>query len=275
MPAAESARGDAERFSQARDAPWRRALAQHTGEQDDHAQVDLAAKEPNRGWSQPFAARVTAEAESPVPLGAETGGTAPRLARVVGTVEAATADQAATGSCGRGEIQVDCEQGLEQLRIGERIGVQRSSERGTMAKVGRNDPCPCGSGQKYKRCCLPREEAAAAEAAAQAAAREREAEAALAAYDHLDEDSNAVIDLIDAGRLDEAEQAAQTLTVRYPEVHDGLERLAMVYAARGDRPRAAEYYRKAADFVHERADQYGPKMEEYFRRKITELETEA
>jgi uncharacterized protein len=21
------------------------------------------------------------------------------------------------------------------------------------AKVGRNDPCPCGSGQKYKRCC--------------------------------------------------------------------------------------------------------------------------
>jgi uncharacterized protein YecA (UPF0149 family) len=21
-------------------------------------------------------------------------------------------------------------------------------------KVGRNDPCPCGSGQKLKRCCL-------------------------------------------------------------------------------------------------------------------------
>ncbi|TMO99282.1 YecA family protein, partial [Pseudoalteromonas sp. S3178] len=20
-------------------------------------------------------------------------------------------------------------------------------------KVGRNDPCPCGSGQKYKQCC--------------------------------------------------------------------------------------------------------------------------
>jgi len=24
-------------------------------------------------------------------------------------------------------------------------------------KVGRNDPCPCGSGQKYKFCCLPEE----------------------------------------------------------------------------------------------------------------------
>ena len=22
------------------------------------------------------------------------------------------------------------------------------------AKIGRNDPCPCGSGRKYKRCCL-------------------------------------------------------------------------------------------------------------------------
>ena len=24
-------------------------------------------------------------------------------------------------------------------------------------KVGRNDPCPCGSGKKYKRCCAPLE----------------------------------------------------------------------------------------------------------------------
>jgi uncharacterized protein YecA (UPF0149 family) len=22
------------------------------------------------------------------------------------------------------------------------------------ARVGRNDPCPCGSGSKFKRCCL-------------------------------------------------------------------------------------------------------------------------
>ena len=24
------------------------------------------------------------------------------------------------------------------------------------AKIGRNDPCPCGSGKKYKHCCLNR-----------------------------------------------------------------------------------------------------------------------
>ncbi|MDO9471295.1 MAG: SEC-C metal-binding domain-containing protein [Nitrosomonas sp.] len=21
-------------------------------------------------------------------------------------------------------------------------------------KIGRNDPCPCGNGRKYKKCCL-------------------------------------------------------------------------------------------------------------------------
>ena len=24
-------------------------------------------------------------------------------------------------------------------------------------KVGRNDPCPCGSGKKYKKCCLDKD----------------------------------------------------------------------------------------------------------------------
>jgi hypothetical protein len=25
-------------------------------------------------------------------------------------------------------------------------------------KIGRNAPCPCGSGKKYKKCCLPKKE---------------------------------------------------------------------------------------------------------------------
>jgi len=23
----------------------------------------------------------------------------------------------------------------------------------SLKKIGRNDPCPCGSGKKYKKCC--------------------------------------------------------------------------------------------------------------------------
>ena len=43
---------------------------------------------------------------------------------------------------------------LEQARMagsGEAQTVQQVV-RGA-AKVGRNDPCPCGSGKKYKKCC--------------------------------------------------------------------------------------------------------------------------
>ncbi len=28
-----------------------------------------------------------------------------------------------------------------------------------MAQTGRNEPCPCGSGKKYKKCCLEQEQA--------------------------------------------------------------------------------------------------------------------
>jgi DNA-binding SARP family transcriptional activator len=144
-----------------------------------------------------------------------------------------------------------------------------------MAKIGRNDPCPCGSGRKYKKCCGPRDQAAAVErAAAQRQADASGSTSAVLVEDELDAASNQVIDLIDAGRLDEAEHAAQDLLVRYPDVHDGLERLAMVAAARGDRSRAAEYYRKAADFVHAHADGYDPEEEIYLRGKATEFSTE-
>jgi hypothetical protein len=47
-----------------------------------------------------------------------------------------------------------------------------------MAKPGRNDRCPCGSGKKYKACCLTRDEAAERDRlAAEHAGREARAEA--------------------------------------------------------------------------------------------------
>src|ERR671922_547148 len=40
-------------------------------------------------------------------------------------------------------------------RNGSNSTVQRPlPPRRELAKVGRNDPCPCGSGKKYKFCCL-------------------------------------------------------------------------------------------------------------------------
>lgn len=39
----------------------------------------------------------------------------------------------------------------ETLRQGS--GHELKIKKGSNGKVGRNDPCPCGSGKKYKKCC--------------------------------------------------------------------------------------------------------------------------
>src|SRR5260370_10920902 len=97
-----------------------------------------------------------------------------------------------------------------------------------MAKPGSNDPCPCGSGNKYKKCCLAKEEAVAREQLAKAEARRiestvahrlhlREGRAAIAARlsraedageDELTVTSKAAAALGPAGKLNDAEQAS-------------------------------------------------------------------
>ncbi len=47
-----------------------------------------------------------------------------------------------------------------------------------MDKIGRNDPCPCGSGKKYKKCCLEKDEREKSEQLKQARAQEEAADAA-------------------------------------------------------------------------------------------------
>ncbi|MGH6826619.1 SEC-C metal-binding domain-containing protein [Methyloceanibacter sp.] len=156
-------------------------------------------------------------------------------------------------------------------------------------KTGRNDPCPCGSGQKYKRCCLDKDQAAeskafaaqAAEAAASQAKFNAKMAAARAAFDEqgyaeeedeLTEASNAAVDLVHAGKLDEAEHAARDLLVRFPEVHDGYDRLGMVHEARGEKKLAADCYRKVVEFCLAHSDQYDPHFATRFQQMVEELD---
>lgn len=43
--------------------------------------------------------------------------------------------------------------------VGRRAPIPGGSVRDPMHKIGRNDPCPCGSGLKYKKCCLEKSQA--------------------------------------------------------------------------------------------------------------------
>ena len=112
-----------------------------------------------------------------------------------------------------------------------------------MAKIGRNAPCPCGSGKKYKKCCLLQEDGTKRYSPKRKEAR------FIPVYSPLDKLSNSVVDLIGKNKLDKAEAVSRKLLKKYPDQIDGFNRLAMVYEARGDKKKAAEYYRKAADFA--------------------------
>src|SRR5271170_5000772 len=119
-----------------------------------------------------------------------------------------------------------------------------------MAKPGRNDPCPCGSGNKYKKCCLAKEEAAEREELAKVEARR--AESAAAHRLHL--------------------QEARAAMVAGFAAEDGYDRLGMVYEARGDHKQAAHYYQKVIDFICQHPDQYEPEFETVFRNLIERLD---
>jgi tetratricopeptide (TPR) repeat protein len=134
-----------------------------------------------------------------------------------------------------------------------------------------------------KHCCLEKDQEAehekfarAAAAAAEAAtARQKETADRIRALDEahrLALTSNAVIDLIDAGKLDEAEHVARELLMLYPGVHDGYDRLGMVYEARGQNKQAADYYRQVIEFARARPEQYDPEFATAFHELVVKLD---
>jgi tetratricopeptide (TPR) repeat protein len=111
----------------------------------------------------------------------------------------------------------------------------------------------------------------------------REVRAAIAARlpgaedadDELTIASNAAADLVRAGKLDEAEQAARNLLVRFPEVHDGYDRLGMVYEARGENQQAADCYRTVIELIRQHPDDYDAGFEDVFAELIAKLDPPA
>jgi len=127
-----------------------------------------------------------------------------------------------------------------------------------MATIGRNRPCPCGSGKKYKLCCLPADEPRQAAPRAPlpvprpVAPRPRPVAPPpvfVLEDDGLDDLSNSVLDLVRARRFDEALAACNRLLAEFPDVVDGFERSGLVHAKMGNHTLAADFYRKALDFV--------------------------
>jgi preprotein translocase subunit SecA len=53
----------------------------------------------------------------------------------------------------RVQIAKPSEEGFMSFGAGQKRVVRTAAPKKNPPKVGRNDPCPCGSGKKYKKCC--------------------------------------------------------------------------------------------------------------------------
>jgi len=120
-----------------------------------------------------------------------------------------------------------------------------------MAKIGRNDPCPCGSGSKYKRCCLlavapPTPTAAPVLSTADPIVDDDYCDCCI---DRLTDDADRAFELLLDGDLDEAERICLQLMREFPREAEGAELLSMVHEDRGQLRRAAELQRQALDLA--------------------------
>jgi len=113
------------------------------------------------------------------------------------------------------------------FRIRDDLFAQVDRERGKATgvpsnKIGRNEPCPCGSGKKYKYCCLNSHKAAIPgnHAAGAEDLRMREAE-----QERLIKHIEETFALIESGRYAEVFERASRLIKKYPNedrLHDIL-----------------------------------------------------
>jgi len=152
--------------------------------------------------------------------------------------------------------------------------------------LGRNDPCPCGSGKKYKKCCLTRDEANAPKGVESHVPVEH---AGCSPHDHqkagvlhvpeglteaevreyvqrLDRWSHAAHDALDEGRLEEAERLAEQLRTGYPDQIDGYKVRAQVRMHQERWIEAAEGFERAVAVALEHREDYDEKFIEDLRK---------
>lgn len=139
-----------------------------------------------------------------------------------------------------------------------------------MSKVGRNFPCPCGSGKKFKRCCLDKKDS---NITSSVDLTERNNSIKLGEWsdiENLDEWSNNSLNLIKEGKLEEAEIITKKLLQDFPELHDGWERMAMIYEVRKDYIKAEECYMKA-DHIVMNSDGYENEFADFLKGKAKKM----
>lgn len=135
-----------------------------------------------------------------------------------------------------GDADAICEKyGITRAELEKRVHSYQESRRQmamadqlTTAKVGRNEPCPCGSGKKYKKCCLASHEEVRKSIPAD---QLREMEEQQKLRERLEKDVQKGFDLLFSQDFSKAQHFALRLLQTYPEddrLHDIVVMTSMV-----------------------------------------------
>lgn len=116
-------------------------------------------------------------------------------------------------------------------------------------KPGRKDPCPCGSGKKYKKCCAEHAEASPA-------ARLQPTRTAASGIPAVQE-INSLIALFTEGRYTEAATYANRMTERFPQFGFGWKVLGAALQQMGRSVEALAAMQQAAVLLPDDAEAYG------------------
>jgi cytochrome c-type biogenesis protein CcmH/NrfG len=71
--------------------------------------------------------------------------------------------------------------------------------------------------------------------------------------------------------MEESNAAARALLARYPDVHDGWDRLGMVHEARGESAKAVDCYRRVVAFLDANPEYSEPAFNDKFVERIARL----
>lgn len=140
----------------------------------------------------------------------------------------------------------------------------------------RNAPCPCGSGKKYKKCCLKHDEVITAEQRAKHQHQQKalqEEYMALEKYvKELDELSNKANDLIRTKQWDAAYETCGQLQERYPEEIDGDERLSDYYKQQGDFSNAKRHIKTALQKAEQQPEKFNAELIQELKEEVADLD---
>ena len=87
----------------------------------------------------------------------------------------------------------------------------------------------------------------------------------------LEEFSNGALDLIESGRLDEAERMCLELKKRFPDQIDWIERSATLHFARGQVDQAIEHYEQCLAHIDRYPDGFDSDSRAWYRNQIDRL----